>query len=86
MAGLDCEKLNSWILLEECNIVIYIVILMTRMYFSYIFAFVHSSWPTVPQTLGISLVLNDQGVFCYVNVVTFGKHLRRGLIASGADL
>lgn len=32
----------------------------------------------VPKTLGISCNENTKGVFCYVNEVVFGGHLREG--------
>lgn len=38
-----------------------------------------------PKTFGISSDEHDKGVFCYVNKVTFVKHLRMGAVANGAN-
>lgn len=38
-----------------------------------------SAWLTVPKTLGISWVESNEGISCYVNEVTFGRHQRMGL-------
>ena len=58
---------------------------MTKIYFSYIFSLppsflVHSS----KNPGNLLSAESDKCVYCYVNGVTLGKHLKMGLVASGA--
>ena len=40
---------------------------MTKVHFSYLFGFIHSSWPTAPKTLRISCVIRAMGA-SFVNI------------------
>ena len=45
----------------------YFIVQMTKVHFSYLFGFIHGSWPTAPKTLRISWVISAMGA-SFVNI------------------
>lgn len=69
---------NTIVLLSTIDMVIY--------YKECIFGLSPISWQGAPKALGICCCQRDKDVFCYVNEVSFKKHLGWGLINSGTNL
>lgn len=67
---------------KDCDIVIYkkhiFGIQMTKIYFSYILVFLQSAAHRSQNPWNFLSAESKKSVFCYVNKVMFGKHLRVG--------